>query len=80
MELELLPVAKLIVLNWRDKVDSVIWLSYRPARLQRLTGRYNNPMPKLTLFLQSETVNLATVWPLLSKLSIGQAFALFSLN
>ncbi len=35
-------------------VDSGIGLSYRPApRLHRLAGRYDNPMPELTLSPQS---------------------------
>ncbi len=33
-------VAKFIVPGWGDKVDSGIGLSYRPARLLRLEGRY----------------------------------------
>jgi hypothetical protein len=40
------PVAKFIVPDWGDKVDSGIGLSYRPARIHRLTGRYDNPMPE----------------------------------
>ncbi len=36
------PVAKFIVPDWTDKVDSGIGLSYRPARLH--IGRYDNPM------------------------------------
>ncbi len=43
-------VAKFIVPDWGDKVDSGIGLSYRPARrLHRLAGRYDHPMPESTL-------------------------------
>jgi hypothetical protein len=41
------PVAKFIVLDGGDKVD--IGLSYRPVRLHRLAGRYNNPMTESTI-------------------------------
>ncbi len=40
-------VAKFIVSDWGNKVDSGIGLSYRPATLHRLAGRYDNPMPAL---------------------------------
>jgi hypothetical protein len=39
-------VAKFIVSDWGDKVNSGTWLSYRPARLHRLAGRCDNPMPE----------------------------------
>jgi hypothetical protein len=43
-------VAKFIVPDWGNKVDSGIgFLSYRPARLHRLAGRYDNPMPESAL-------------------------------
>ncbi len=42
-------VAKFFVLDCGDIVDSVVRLSYRPARLQRLVGRYDNPMPESTI-------------------------------
>ncbi len=32
-----------------DKVNSGIELSYRPARLHRLAGRYDNPTPESTI-------------------------------
>ncbi len=35
-------VAKFIVSDWGDKVGSGIGFSYRPARLHRLAGRYDN--------------------------------------
>ncbi len=38
---------KFLVLG--EIVDSGIGLSYRPAGLHRLAGRYNNPMPVSTL-------------------------------
>ncbi len=56
-------VAKFIAPDWEDKVDSGIGLSYRLAMLHRLAGRYDIPMPELTLSPQSETMNLATVLP-----------------
>ncbi len=31
--------------EWGDKVDYYIGFSYRPVRLHRLAGRYDNPMP-----------------------------------
>ncbi len=43
-----------------DKVDYGLGLSYRPARLHRLAGRYHNPMTESTLSPQSRTMNLAT--------------------
>jgi hypothetical protein len=43
-----------------DKVDSGIGLSYRLAIQCSLVGRYDNPMPKLALSSQSETMNLPT--------------------
>ncbi len=40
-------------------------LSYRPARLHRLSGGYDNPMPESDISPQSGTMNLATMvlWP-----------------
>ncbi len=35
--------------DWGDKVNSGIGLLYRPARLHGVAGRYDNPMPELTL-------------------------------
>ncbi len=42
------PVAKFIVPDWGDKVDSGIGLAYLPAtaRLPRLAGRYDNLVPE----------------------------------
>jgi hypothetical protein len=34
--------------------------SYQPASLCGLAGRYDNPMPELTISPQSRTKNLAT--------------------
>ncbi len=42
-------VSKFIVLDWGDEVNTDIGLSYRPARLHRLAGRYDNPMPESTI-------------------------------
>ncbi len=36
-------------------------MSYRPARLHGLTGRYDNPMPELTLSSSQESMNSTTV-------------------
>jgi hypothetical protein len=33
-----------------DIIDSGIGLSHRPARLHRLAGRYDNPMPESAIF------------------------------
>ncbi len=41
--------AQFIVHDWGGKVDNGIWLSYRPVRLHRLAGMYDNPMPQSTL-------------------------------
>jgi hypothetical protein len=41
-------VAKFIVPVLGDKNNSGIGLSHRRARLQRLAGRYDNPMPEST--------------------------------
>ncbi len=45
------PVAKFIVSDWGDKVDSGVGLSYRrgQATVHRLAGRYDNPMPESTI-------------------------------
>jgi hypothetical protein len=43
-------VSKFKVPDRGDKVDCGIGgLTYRPVRLHGLAGRYDNPMPKLTL-------------------------------
>jgi hypothetical protein len=42
-------VAEFIDPDWEDKVKSGLGLSYRPARLHGLSGRYDNPMLELTL-------------------------------
>ncbi len=49
--------ATFIVPDWGDKVDSNIGLSYLPARLHRLAGRYDNPINYIP---HSGTMNLAT--------------------
>jgi hypothetical protein len=50
-----------ILRSWLgDNVNSGIGLSNRPASLCSLAGRYDNPMPELTLSPQSGTMNLAT--------------------
>jgi hypothetical protein len=45
-----------VVPDWGDKVDSDIGSLYRPARLHRLAGRYDNPMPESC---HSWTMNLS---------------------
>jgi hypothetical protein len=40
-------VVEFIDPDWGDKVNSGIGLSYRPARLHGLAGRYDNPLPEL---------------------------------
>ncbi len=43
-------IAKFIIPDWGDKVDSGKGLAYLPARLHyRLAGRYDTPMPKSTI-------------------------------
>ncbi len=54
------PVAKFIDPWLEDKVNSGIELSYRPASHSSLTGRYDNPVPELTLSPQSVSMNSAT--------------------
>jgi hypothetical protein len=53
-------LAKFIVPERGDIVDFGIGLSYRPASLCSLAGRYDNPMLESTLSPQSGTVNLAS--------------------
>ena len=43
------PVAKFIIPDWEDKVNSDIRLSCRPTRLHWLAGRYDNPVPESTI-------------------------------
>jgi hypothetical protein len=42
-------VAKFLVPHWGDTVDSGIGLSYRPARLHRMEGCYDNTMQDSTI-------------------------------
>jgi hypothetical protein len=51
-------VAKFLVPDWGDKVDS--GFSYRPGRLHRLAGRYDNPMP-VDYILKSGTKDLTSI-------------------
>jgi hypothetical protein len=54
-------VAKFIVPDWEDIVDTGVGLSYWHARLHRLAGRYDNPMTESTMYItQSGIMNLAT--------------------
>ncbi len=54
------PVAKFLVSDGRDIVDSGIGLSYRPATQHRLESRYDNSMPESTKSPQSGIKNLAS--------------------
>jgi hypothetical protein len=54
------PVSEFIDPSLGEKVNSGIGLSYRPARIHGLAGRYDNPMPELTLSPQLESMNLVT--------------------
>jgi hypothetical protein len=42
-------VAEFIDPDWGDKVNSGIGLLYRPARLDRLAGQFDNLVPELTV-------------------------------
>jgi hypothetical protein len=56
------PVAKFLIPDWWDKVDSGIGFSYRPARLHgRLAGQYNNPMPESRVKSQGLWIGLLEV-------------------
>jgi len=55
-------VAKFLVPDWMDIVDSGIELSYLPDRLHRLAGRYDDPMPGSTI-VPSQGLR---IWPLVS--------------
>jgi hypothetical protein len=46
-----------------DQLSSGIRLSYRPARLHRLAGRYDNPMPESTLSPSSDMLLKDIVQP-----------------
>jgi hypothetical protein len=59
------PVSEFIDPDWEDNVNSGIRLSYWPARLCGLAGRYDNPMPELTLSPSQESMNSATALLLL---------------
>ncbi len=52
--------AEFIDLDWGDKVNSGIALSYRPVRLHGLAGWCDNPMPALTLSHCHRIMNSAT--------------------
>jgi hypothetical protein len=58
--LRLIAEAQFIVPDWGDKVDYGIGMSYRPVRLNRLAGRYDNPYAIVDYIPQSGTMNLAT--------------------
>jgi hypothetical protein len=54
------PEAQFLVSDSGDIVDSGIGLSYRPAGISSLAGRYDNPMPESTISPQSGTKNIDT--------------------
>jgi hypothetical protein len=54
------PVAEFTDPGWRDKVNPDIGLSYLPAGLHGLAGRYDNPMPGSTLSPSQGSLNSAT--------------------
>jgi hypothetical protein len=54
------PVAKFLIPDWGDIINSGIGLSYRPARLHGLAGQYDNPMPESTISPPSGTKNLVS--------------------
>jgi hypothetical protein len=54
-------LAEFIDPDWGVKVNSGIGLSYRHARLHGLTGRYDNPMPELTISSSHGSMNSSTV-------------------
>ncbi len=55
------PVAKFLVPDWGEIVDSGIRLSFRPARLHRQAGWCDHPMPESTISPQLWTKNLTSV-------------------
>ncbi len=56
-------VAEFTDSDWGDEVNSGGGLfSHRPARLHGLADRYDNPMPKSTLFASQGSMNSATDW------------------
>jgi hypothetical protein len=61
--LNVCSVAKFLVLDWGDMVDSGMGLSYPPAGLHRLASRQDNPMPESTIY-PSQGLR---VWPLCMK-------------
>ncbi len=58
------PVAKFIVPNWGGLswLRRGIGLSYGPARLHRLAGRYNNPMPEPTTYPPFKDPEIGLWW------------------
>ncbi len=59
------------------KLTSGIGLSYRPATLHRLSGRYDNPRPESTIAPRSGTMNLASVYFYVLKLPLLSSFWLW---
>jgi hypothetical protein len=57
---EINPVAEFIDPDRGDKVNFGRGLSYWPARLNGLAGRYDNPMPESTLSPSQGSMNSAT--------------------
>jgi hypothetical protein len=55
----LYPVAKFIVPDWGDKVDSGIGLSYRPAKLHMVGRPVQQPYARVNYVPHSGNMNLA---------------------
>ncbi len=76
LQLEEYAVTKFIVPDWGDKVDSGMGLSYRPARLHRLAGRYDNPMPYVAWRAGTTTLCRSQLYPLGRDYEFGYYFIL----
>jgi hypothetical protein len=72
--LSITPVAQFLVPDWGYIVDSAIGLSYQPAGLHRLEGRYDNAMPESTISPQSRTKILTSVLDIVDKLLLLRLF------
>jgi hypothetical protein len=60
-EYSLCSEAKFLHPDWGDIVDSGTGLLYRPARLHRPAGRYDNPLPEVIYIPHSGNLNFASV-------------------
>jgi hypothetical protein len=68
------PVAEFIGPDWGDIVNSGKVLTYRPAMLHGLAGRYDNPMLEFTLSPSQRSMNSATgnYLPLFSRWGVDR--------